>query len=558
MADVITGGQLLAEALHEYGVDQIYSVSGGPINAVYDACASGVPRLHHTRHEAAAAFMAEAGYRARHQAGVAVVTLGPGVTNTITPCVSASLAGVPMLVVGGQAPGTVADKGAGMSTDTIATMRTVAKWAAAVRQAERIPEYVANAWRRMHAPTAGPVYLEIGADVMDAPVDRGEADRLLGQHASTAPRQQSPAPAQSSLDAATSALAGSARTLVLVGDDCFHSADRQAVEALLESSGAAFAPLRMARGLLSDADARCIGPGYVPCNPVLARALSEADTVLLLGHHWEFDLAYGTGVGPATTVIQVDPDASRLGRNGRVDIPVLAGAGGFLAAVATLPTDGAPPATVPDVAWVEGLRAEWSTHRARTTEEARGGETLHPVTLIEAVAAGAPTDATFVTSHGNIDFWADETLVIDGPGRYLRSGQSGTLGAEVPYGVASALTNSAPSIVFVGDGGIGYAVAELDTAARYGAPVLVVVADDEQWTAIALPQERQYGAAVELGLPRRDWAGVAKAFGSQSHTASTAEDIRTAVAELTGSGRPALLQVPIRAVESPYMAHIPG
>lgn len=556
MADVVTGGQLLVEALRQHGVDRITSVSGGPINSVYDACAAGMPQLYHTRHEAAAAFMAEASYRTRRQAGVAVVTLGPGVTNTITPCVSASLAGVPMLVVGGQAPSAVADKGAGMSTDTLATMRTVTKWAVAVRQPERIPEYVAGAWRRMHAPTAGPVYLEIGADVLDAPIDRSVADQLLRQHAPTLPCGESPAPARDSFGAALDALATSTRTLVLVGDDCFHTADRAAIEELLTFAGAAFAPLRMARGLLPDADPRCIGPGYVPCNPVLARALREAETVLLLGHHWEFDLEFGAGVGPATTVIQVDPDAGRLGRNGQVDVAVAAGAGGFLAAIAEQAQAGSGRSIQPDAAWVDGLRAEWAAHRARTTEEARSGDGLHPVILVEEVAAASPPGTTFVTSHGNIDFWADETLVIDGAGRYLRSGQSGTLGAEVPYGVAAALATSAPAVVFVGDGGIGYAVAELDTAARYGAPVLVVVADDEQWTAIALPQERQYGKAVELGLPGRDWSAVARGLGAQARRADTPDDIRTAVRELAGSAGPALLQVPIRAVESPYMTHI--
>lgn len=554
MADMVTGGQLLVEALRERGIDRIFSVSGGPINAVYDACAAGMPQLHHTRHEAAAAFMAEASYRSRHQAGVAVVTLGPGVTNTVTPCVSALRAGVPMLVVGGQAASAVADKGAGMATDTLATMRSVTRWAVAVRQPERIPEYIAQAWRRMHAPTAGPVYLEIGVDVLDAEIDRSDADRLIRQHAAAGSIQPAPVPSVPELDAALQALDTSARNLVLVGDDCFHTADRAAVEQLLSRSRAAFAPLRLARGLLPDADSRCIGPGYLPCNPVLARALREAEVVLLLGHDWEFDLEFGAGVGAAATVIQVDPNTERLGRNGRVDIPVAAAAGGFLAAVAARSERTA--AVAPDAEWVRGLHTEWTAHRARTAENAVAGPGLHPVTLIEAVASAAPDGTTFVTSHGNIDFWADETLMIDGAGSYLRSGQSGTLGAEVPYGVAAALINQAPTIVFVGDGGIGYAVAELDTAARYDAPVLIVVADDQQWAAIALPQARQYGRTVELDLPAREWTAVATGLGAQARRASTAEEIRVAVRELIGSGRPGLLHVPIRAVESPYMRHI--
>jgi acetolactate synthase-1/2/3 large subunit len=548
----VSGGQLLVETLHKLGVDQLFSVSGGPINPVYDACADGPVSLRHVRHEQAAAFMAEACYRATGQAGVAVVTLGPGVTNTITPCVSAALAGVPMLIVGGQAGRAVIDKGAGMSTDTWSVMKAATKWAARVMDVNRMPEYVAEAWRRAHAPTPGPVYLEIGTDVLYDEVSAEAAEQLKDRWVRPVARAAN-RPDDTSLAAAREVLQKSARTLVLVGDDAFHTSDREHVAEFVEGSGAAFAPLRLARGLLSDTHSRSIGPGYIPCNTVLQRALKEADAVVLLGHHWEFDLEFGSGIGESTQVIQVDPDHGRLARNGRVDVPVNASVGGFLAAIKPALSEIAASA---DDAWVKELAEAWLGHRSRTSAAAGQGEGLHPVTLVEAVAEAAPQETVFVTSHGNIDFWADETLTVDGAGSYLRSGQSGTLGAEIPYGVAAALATGRPTIVFVGDGGVGYAPAELDTAARYGAKVLVVVADDELWAAIALPQGREYGRTTELGLPRRDWVAVAEGLGARARRADTADEVRHAVKELLDGEGPALLHVPIRAVESPYMTHI--
>jgi acetolactate synthase-1/2/3 large subunit len=122
--------------------------------------------------------------------------------------------------------------------------------------------------------------------------------------------------------------------------------------------------------------------------------------------------------------------------------------------------------------------------------------------------------------------------------------------------VAAALATGRRTVVFVGDGAVGYAPAELDTAARYGANVLVVVGDDELWAAIALPQDREYGRTTELGLPRRDWVAVAEGLGARARRADTVEEIHTAVKELLAEDGPALLHVPIRAVESPYMTHI--
>jgi acetolactate synthase-1/2/3 large subunit len=464
-----------------------------------------------------------------------------------------------MLVVGAQVGAEVIDKGAGMAIDTLPVMTAVTSWSARVHSAGRIPEYVAEAWRRMHAATPGPVYLEIPADVLAGEVDRGDADQLL-QVWVTVPPHQATAPDGGMLHRAAEVLRASSKTLVLVGDDCFHSSDRQQVEEFLEWSGAAFASLRLARGLLDDAAPRSIGPGYVPCNPVLAQALVEADTVVLLGHHWEFDLEFGSGVGHRATVVQVIPDSARAGRNGRVDVPVIANVGGFLTGLATLVGSEAAGDRVPatDQEWVRGLVSDWRTHRDRTTAQAAsaGEPALHPVTLVGAVEAAAPDGTTFVTSHGNIDFWADEVLSVDGRGRYLRAGQSGSLGAEVPYGVSAALAQGGPVVVFVGDGGIGYAISELDTAARYNANVLVVVADDEQWSAIALPQESQYGLTVELALPSRDWAAVAQALGARGYRARSVAEIEDVVREVLSGDGPALLQVPICAVESPYMTHI--
>ena len=548
-----TGGELLVRALDKLGVEQMFSVSGGPINAIYDACATGPVLLRHVRSEGAAGFMAEASYRRSGQAGVAVVTLGPAVTNTVTPCVSAKLAGVPMLVVGGQAGLAVVDKGAGMSTDTVSTMSTVTKWAVRVFEAERIPEYVGEAWRRMHAPTPGPVYLEIAADVLDTVVPEAIASRLLDALDAEPVEGSSPSP--DALAEVRAALDGVSRCLVLVGDDCFHTADRAGVERFIDSVGGVYASLRLARGLLPDTGDRSLGPGYLPCNPVLARAMREAETVVLLGHHWEFDLDFGAGVGEHTTVVQVDPDAARLRRNGPVHVAVNCSAGGFVEAWSRGETgSGKHPSP-----WVRELVGAWREHREHTSQAARSSVAgLHPVTLVEAVAAGAPDGAAWVTSHGNVDFWADEALSVEGGvGTYLRAGQSGTLGAEIPYGVSAALVDTdSPAIVFVGDGAVGYAIAELDSAARYGANVLVVVADDEQWTAIALPQARRFGKATELGLPERDWVAIARGLGARAERAETADEVTATVAKLLSSPGPALLHVPIAAVESPYMTYI--
>jgi acetolactate synthase I/II/III large subunit len=549
--ETVEGGALLVRMLERLGVSQAFSVSGGPINSFYNACAATEAlHLRHVRHEAAAGFMAEACYRATGTPGVAVVTLGPGVTNAVTPCVSASLAGVPLLVVGGQAGTATFDKGAGMSTDTLSVMRTVTKWAAQVHDVARIPEYVAEAWRRMHAPTPGPVYLEIPVDVLSGAVPDTTARELVDGRVPVQASQS--APDATAVARALDMVASGPRRLVLLGDDCFRTADPSRLERFIQLTGSAFATMRLARGAVPETHPSWIGPGYTPCNPVLRRALAEADVVLLLGHEWEFDLDFGDGLGPQAQVVQVNPDASRLGRNGAIHLGVPANAGPFVAGC----LDAGLEPTGADNGWLPGLADEWRQLRADTAAQAASSQPLHPITVAEAVTGALPEHASVVTSHGNVDFWIDQHVIVTRRGGYLRAGQSGTLGAEIPYGVAAALATGGPAVVFVGDGGVGYALLELDTAARYGANVLVVVADDELWAAISIPQARAYGRPVELDLPRRDWAAAARSLGAQGVQATTAEEVAQATESLLAADGPGLLHVPIRAVESPYMNYI--
>ncbi|WP_033292632.1 thiamine pyrophosphate-binding protein [Amycolatopsis jejuensis] len=539
------GGDLLVEALAARGVRQAFTVSGGPINSVYHASVGSAVDLRHVRHEGAAGFMADATYRTTGVPGVAVVTLGPGVTNMATPLGTALRAGSAVLVIGAQAPTSQVDKGAGMELSTLAAMRPLVKWAASVPRADRIAEYVDRAWRTMLAPTPGPVYLEIPADVLSAQVP----DDVTATTDWRQPHRAAPHP--DAVREVTETLQGARRPVVLVGDGVHYEGCGDDVRDFLTSNGLPFATLRLARGAVDERSDLFVGPGYVPANPAFRRALDEADVVLMLGHDWEFDLGFGEEFPRSATVVHVHEDASKLGRvTGTPDITVVSAVAPFLAAL--------PDGLFPDLdrSWVSVTTQAWRTEHATTSSAARRAEGLHPVELIDEVRRAAPDPTCFVTSHGNIDFWADGHLVIPAEGRYLRAGQSGSLGAEVPFAIAAKLADpERPVVVFLGDGAIGYHGAELDTAVRYGANVVVVVADDQKWGAIAMPQRTAYGVEVEMDLERRDWVGFARSLGAQGEYVSDLAELGGAVERALKADRPSVLQVPMLSVLSPYMAY---
>lgn len=540
------GGNLVASVLAERGVERIFSVSGGPLNSLYSATVESPVRIIHTRHEGGAGFMAEGTARITGIPGVAAVTLGPGVTNVLTPMLTARLGGVPLLVLAGQAATRTVDRGAGMSFDPLPVVSPIAKWAARVLDTERIPEYLDAAWRHMLSGRPGSVFLEIPADVLSGPASPQALERRRSE-ASFPPQ-----PSKAAVDALRAALAQSRRPIVIVGDDVYWTSSGEALGEAVDRHHLPFVLARLARGVVDERHPLSAGVAYVGANPALRSALAEADLVLLLGHDFEFDLDFGSGVNLEATVIQVHPDASLLGRNLVPDLAINAGADAVLEALSAGEAGWAR-----DKAWVTGVTAAWRQERARIEAEAAAQPwPLHPVRLVEDVVASVPEDTVFVTSHGNIDFWADTAIEMRRPGRYLRAGQSGALGAEIPYGVAASLAlPDAPVVVFVGDGGFAFSGLELETAARYGAHPIVVVADDTSWGAIALPQRRAYGVNVEMDLPRRDWAAVAAAIGGHGEIVSSPEDLRPAIERSLQSGLPSVIQVPIRSVESPYMAY---
>ena len=538
------GGDLVVQSLKALGVPRIFSVSGGPLNSIYHACGAQDLPLHHTRHEAGACFMAEAMARMTGIPGVAAVTLGPGVTNAVTPALVAKMAGVPLLIIGAQANTRLFERGAGMSADHLPIMAPVTKWAARVLDTDRIPEYIGAAWRHMWAGRPGPVFLEIPVNVLTAAAC---AEAALPFH-----ERQWPGLSPAQYDLLAKAVAAAERPLLLIGDDVRWDSPAE-LRTVVERLHLPFATLRLGRGAIDESHPLCIGPGYTPCNETLRRALSATDLVILLGHHFEFDLEFGQHLGDGTKVLQCVVEPELLGRNRKAEFGAIASPSAFVDMLASVTS------TCISHSWGDGLARSWRAERAAQRPDDGAVEPLHPINAVDAVVAALPADATFVTSHGNVDFWADARITVRRPDCYLRAGQAGALGAELPYGIGAGFARpDSPVVVFVGDGGVGYHATELETAARYDRPVIVVVLDDEKWGAIALPQQASYGAEFEMELPRRDWAKVAEGLGGFGTRAGTVDAIAEAVRAALRSSRPSIIQVPVRSVISPYMAYISG
>jgi acetolactate synthase-1/2/3 large subunit len=494
--------------------------------------------------------MADGWSRVTGEPGACLFTLGPGVTNAVTGAFVASLAGTPVVVMAAGVSTDRYDMGAIQDLDQLGVMRPVTKWAARVLEVTRVAEYVAAAFRRARSGRPGPVFLEFPANVLAAKVPAGE--RAVPAAARPALLA---APDPGAIEEAANLLRRAARPLIVGGSGIWWARAGDALRAVAEAAAAPLFLDRLGRGAVPADHPLHFGLAALALNPVVAAAFREADCVLLAGARLDYNLEFGRKPfwRADARLIQIDIVPEEIGRNRAVDVPLLSDARPALEALAGCLRGGGPP---PDRReWLEALRQARRQAWEELTPFLHSDEVpIHPLRLVQEIREFLPRDAIVAAGSGDIDFWVSSLLEQRAPGTFLRAGQAGALGCEIPYGIAAKLARpEAPVLVTVGDGGFGFSGMELDTAARYGAPIVCVVGNDAGWGMIRQRQLVRYGEerAVATELAPRPYHRVAEALGAHGEAVERPEEIKGALARAFESGRPACVNVRIQSVASP-------
>src|SRR5512139_2769773 len=321
--DTLPGGRLVARMLRREGVSTVFTLSGLHIAPIYAGCVDEGVRIVDTRHEQAAAHAADAWARLTRAAGVAVVTAGPGVTDAVTGVANAWAAASPLILLGGAAPTFNQGRGSLQEMPQVPLFQPITKWADRVPSPDHIPSFLAKAFRVACAGRPGPVFLELPWDVLS-----NGADEALAE-AQTLYRTDARSPGDpAKLDAALALLAGAERPVLVGGSSIWWDDAVAALEALATRTGIPVFLNGMGRG--------CLPPDH-PSAFHLSRkeALAQADLVLVVGTPLDFRMGYGTEptFAAGAKVIQVDVDASEIGRNRPIDVGVVADARSALAAL---------------------------------------------------------------------------------------------------------------------------------------------------------------------------------------------------------------------------------
>ncbi|MDQ6692637.1 MAG: acetolactate synthase [Candidatus Dormibacteraeota bacterium] len=529
MAVASTGnaGELIALGLQAAGTSHLFTLNGAHIWPLLTGSVEHGIRVIDTRHEQTATFAAEGWSKVTRQCGVAAVTAGPGVTNSVSAVAAAQANDSPLLLIGGRAPQARWGMGSLQELDHPAFLRSLTKSASTLHSASDAYAVTSDAIALALAPRTGPVFFDVPFDTMlgtedlpekgPAPVPRGGA---------------APDPDQVGLAAAQ--LREARRPVIVAGTGVWWAHGEAALIRLAEAVDAPVYTNGLARGMLS--------PGHrLHRSRSRSSGVGEADLVILVGVPLDFRLNWGLPplVNDQARIVYIDVDDFRKHRP-----PAAALYGDIALALDALAEAARDTPRHPD--WLQQLATveEAARERDRTLHEA-GTHPIHPARLIAEVARVLDPDAIVVGDGGDFVSFAGRLIERPGPGLFLDPGPFGCLGSGPGYAMAAKLAHPDRQVVLLsGDGAFGFGAIEFDTLVRHRINVVCVIGNNGIWATEKHPMQQFVGTAIATDLrPGTRYDRMVDALGGHGELVEQTRDVAPALHRALDAGVPSCINV---------------
>ena len=538
---LIQGGMLMAQALQAQGIDTLFTLCGGHILPLLDACAELGMKIIDHRHEGAATLAAEGWALATGRTGMAAITAGPGFCNGLIGLADAGMWSVPLVVFAGHAPVSQTGRGAVQDAPQLAIASALAKKCLVAMDTKRIPRVSREAVFTAGSGRPGPVYLEIPQDIL-----AGKAAAGAGPAAGYPTQRARPHAAVEQIQAALALLQGAEKPVILAGSGALWSAAGEAIAAFAEKAGIPITTTSAGRGVVPDSHPWCLGSLVTAGASVIS-----ADVVLILGSAFNANTCFGGEplFAPASKIIQVDIAADAVGGDRCPDVAVI---GDVRQVIETLSAEWSNTRPGRD-AWlsesyqlVDFLRGTWDAQI-----EAHNGQRVHAGAAVRELVAWARDtigdNVTFVADGGDSLVWGLTYMYAEGPGRLLSTTTAlGTLGVGLPFAIGAQVARPHDRVIlFAGDGAFGFTAMEFESAVRQGLPIICVISNNHGWRDVSHEQDMWFGAgrrvASELSDCRYDL--MATAFGGHGEHVTSLGELRPALDRALESGVAAIINV---------------
>ncbi|MHC4422537.1 MAG: biosynthetic-type acetolactate synthase large subunit [Planctomycetota bacterium] len=497
-----TGGEKIIQCLEREGVDYVFGLSGGAVIPIFDALVESKIQLVLVRHEQGATHMADGYARSTGRPGVALVTSGPGATNTVTGLLTALMDSAPIIVICGQTTSGMLGKDAFQEADVTGITYPVVKHSYLVKDVETIPRIVREAFHLAQTGRPGPVLIDVPKDVAQGPCAAPFTDELDLPGYSVPTRGDADAIAE-----AARLLSEAKRPLLYVGHGAVISDAGKAISTLMEKLRAPVANTLLGKGAVDETHALHLGMLGMHGTAYANKAMAECDLIMSIGARWD-DRITGrlSDFCKDAVKIHIDIDAAEFGKIVRPDVAIHGDA--RLVIEDLLPQVEMPATTE----WLKQCE-RWRRKYPLKYPKQGGLRAQHVIDRLDALTQG---EAIITTDVGQHQMWAAQFCRARNARRWISSGGAGTMGFGFPAAIGAQFANPGQKVwAIVGDGGFQMTQAELATARNHQLPVKCLIINNNylgmvrQWQELFF-ENRLSGVDLE-GNP--DFVKLAQAYG---------------------------------------------
>lgn len=550
----------LVAYLERLGVEAVFGLCGHTIIAMLDALRGSSIRFISVRHEQIATHAADGYARASGKPGVALLHLGPGLTCGATGVANAALDSIPMVVFAGDVPSYYFGRHAHQEVnlhqdaDQFQIYRPFCKRVYRVDRVEDLPRVVERAFHLAQSGRPGPV-------LVDVPMDLFSADLAADAFGQLPTRLEKPPLGEATVARMVDALANAQRPVLYAGGGVIAARAAEPLQRLAEALQIPVAHSLMGTSCLPSGHPLLLGMTGFWGTPIANETCLKADLILALGTRFaeasssSWDPRYSFAI-PPTRLMQIDIDASEIGRNFPVEVGAVADLNLALDALASAATSHPPPRRVdPRPAIAAGraaFAAQWQAQRSSDQFP------LRPERILSEVRKAVPEDGFIVTDVGWNKNGVGQQFPFTQPGTFITPSGLATMGfgPAAVLGVKRARPERA-ALCLVGDGGFGANPSVVATAMESGLAVVWVVMDNAAFGTIAGLEAMHYGTGFGClferdGAPyRADYAAMARAYGAHGVMVTAAQELGPALRQALASSTPTVIQVPMENSPTP-------
>jgi acetolactate synthase I/II/III large subunit len=526
------GGKILIDQLEAQGASSAFTVPGESFLAALDGLHdSNRIKTIICRQEGGASMMAEAWGKITGEPGVCFVTRGPGLANAMSGLHVAQQDSTPMVLFVGLPDSRVEDREAFQEIETKSLLGSFVKWAAVIRQTERIPEYVSHAYHLARSGRPGPVVLGLPEDMLAADARVSDAEPAKVSDCRPAPED---------LAELQRLLAGAARPLLIVGGPGWSTAAKAALESFADRFHLPLACAFRYQDYIDNRHRCYVGCAGIGIEPTLGKAIKEADLLIVIGARLGEMTTGGYALleipNPRQRLVHIHPSPDELGSVYRADLPIAASTRRFAEALSRL-----EPAC--DIAWTSHTQTLRAAYRDFLKPISMPGS-VKLADVVRTASELLPEDAFITNGAGNYAAFLHRYFEYKAYRTQLAP-TSGSMGYGLPAAIAAKIAEPGRVVVnFQGDGCFLMTGQELATAVQYGLPILTIIANNGMYGTIRMHQEREYPRrVVGTTLINPDFAAYARSFGADGYTVQSTADFAPALKSALNSNRPAVIEL---------------